>query len=64
MAKPRNTIPQTRKPESPVRLPQRSEDVSGDERQGQGPIAAAGQTGKQPKRGVRPPANRRRPPAA
>ena len=64
MAQPGNTVPQTKKPKSPVRMPQRSEEVSGDERQGEGPIAAADKTKKKPQQGVRPPENPRRPPAA
>jgi hypothetical protein len=42
MAKPISTAPQTQKPKSPVRLPQRSEEISGDERHNEPkPIAAA-----------------------
>ena len=41
MTKPVPPAPPTQKPKSPVRLPQRSEEVSGDEQQGETPIAAA-----------------------
>jgi hypothetical protein len=42
MAKPIFAAPQTKKPTSPVRLPQRSEEISGDERHdAPKPIAAA-----------------------
>jgi hypothetical protein len=34
-------LPQARKPKAPVRMPQRSEDVAGDEQEGTTPIAAA-----------------------
>jgi hypothetical protein len=41
MSKPVPAAPQTKKPVTPTRMPQRSEEVSGDERQeGQRPIAA------------------------
>jgi hypothetical protein len=35
------SMPETRKPKAPVRLPQRSEEVAGDEQAGTTPIAAA-----------------------
>ena len=41
MSKPTPAVPQTKKSKSPVRMPQRSEEVSGDEQQeGTRPIAA------------------------
>jgi hypothetical protein len=65
MAQPDHTIPQTKTPKSPVRMPQRSEEVSGDEKQGESPIAAVEETKKKATTGaVTPPARPRRPPAA
>lgn len=41
MSKPTPAAPQTQKPRTPVRMPQRSEEVSGDERHEKSrPIAA------------------------
>jgi hypothetical protein len=37
----KQSLPQTRKPKAPVRMPQRSEEVAGDEQEGTTPIAAA-----------------------
>ena len=41
MAKTVPTIPQTQTPKAPVRLPQRSEEISGKEKKVETPIAAA-----------------------
>jgi hypothetical protein len=49
MSKP-TPVPQTKKSKSPVRMPQRSEEVSGDERQeGTRPIAAEEAKKKKPR---------------
>jgi hypothetical protein len=48
-------LPETRKPKAPVRLPQRSEEVAGDEQAGTTPIAAAQ---KKPGPGETPPPRR------
>jgi hypothetical protein len=50
MSKPTLAVPQTKKSKSPVRMPQRSEEVSGDEQQeGTRPIAAEEDKKKKPK---------------
>lgn len=41
MSKPVPTIPQTQATKAPVRLPQRSEEISGNEKKVETPIAAA-----------------------
>jgi len=37
----KSSVPRARKPKAPVRMPQRSQEVAGDERRKTRPIAAA-----------------------